>query len=773
MKNSNYIVPLTTTLSKESIGNKAASLQFMKRHKLKIPLSYVVLQEAFLNYLENEPEVINKIKTELKQLPDYSYAVRSSTSFEDADDFSHAGQFETFLNVKGTGQLLNAIIKVWKSAMPKEHDMYLEKSGKKHSVTCAVIIQKMVDSRLAGVSFSKNPVNNLHETIIEAVEGSGEKLVQKGETPLRWIYKKNKLTNGNSNYKEIGLIHKVAKTTLLLKTKFRTDVDLEWAYDGKQLYLLQIRSITANAKLSIYSNKMAKEMLPGQIKPLVWSLNIPLVNGSWIEILEKVIGKCELQPEDLAKSFYYRTYFNVSNLAGIFAEFGVPFESIEEMMLDENKIKHTFKPGIKTLKHSFRLVKFISWILKFESHFLKEFPLLEKDTKDLNFKIESTNAIGEQFNILYNDLFKNAQALTRLNIITPLLMRAYSKRLGKKLNKLGVKIEEIDFNIDFPELKMLSPVVQISEIREQINKLPADIREKTNTYKEFSQWPETQTIVKLLQEFIEKFGHHSESGNDISYKKWEEDHEFVFKMVIDFIDIKNKPQQIHFQKFKIPFFKKRKYKKTYQKAGRFALYREQISSLFIFGYGLFRKLYLKVADDFVKRELLNHREDIFYLDKKEVQEIIDGKMVNKTEWKKIVASREEEYKRTKDLILPAVIYGEEAPLIEQGSIKNFTGVGTSSGTFKGRTKVVNHTADFNKVTEGDVVIIPFSDVSWTPTLIKAGAIVSESGGMLSHCSIIAREMGIPALVSVDNACSLDDNLLVTVNGSNGVLTIHD
>ena len=303
--------------------------------------------------------------------------------------------------------------------------------------------------------------------------------------------------------------------------------------------------------------------------------------------------------------------------------------------------------------------------------------------------------------------------------------------------------------------------------------MPAEIRGRVNTYKEFSQLPEAQTVVKLLQEFIVKFGHHSESGNDISYKKWEEDLEFVFKMVIDSIDIKNKPQQIHFQELKIPFLKKRKYKKSYQKAGRFALYREQISSLYIFGYGLFRKLYLKIASDFFNKGILNESEDIFYLDKNEVQKIIEERNAHITNWKKIIEIRKAEYKATKDLILPSVIYGEEAPLIEQGSIKNFNGVGTSSGTFKGRTKVVNHTADFNKVAEGDVVIIPFSDVSWTPILIKAGAIVSESGGMLSHCSIIAREMGIPALVSVDNACSLDDNLLVTVNGSNGILTIHD
>jgi pyruvate,water dikinase len=105
--------------------------------------------------------------------------------------------------------------------------------------------------------------------------------------------------------------------------------------------------------------------------------------------------------------------------------------------------------------------------------------------------------------------------------------------------------------------------------------------------------------------------------------------------------------------------------------------------------------------------------------------------------------------------------------------KNHSGTGTSSGAYTGKTRVVRRIKDFDAVIQGEVLLIPFSDVSWTPILVRAGAIVSETGGMLSHSSIIARELGIPALVSVPNACSLGDGLTVTVNGSNGILTIHD
>ncbi|MBN1108139.1 MAG: hypothetical protein JXA55_05190, partial [Bacteroidales bacterium] len=110
---------------------------------------------------------------------------------------------------------------------------------------------------------------------------------------------------------------------------------------------------------------------------------------------------------------------------------------------------------------------------------------------------------------------------------------------------------------------------------------------------------------------------------------------------------------------------------------------------------------------------------------------------------------------------------------ETGRSKNHSGTGTSPGSYTGKTRVVKSVSEFETVSRGDVILIPFSDVSWTPVLARAGAIVSETGGMLSHCSIIAREMGIPSLVSVPNACAIGSGLTVTINGSNGILTVHD
>ena len=81
--------------------------------------------------------------------------------------------------------------------------------------------------------------------------------------------------------------------------------------------------------------------------------------------------------------------------------------------------------------------------------------------------------------------------------------------------------------------------------------------------------------------------------------------------------------------------------------------------------------------------------------------------------------------------------------------------------------------DMGKVQEGDVLVIPYSDVGWTPLFTKAGAVIAESGGILSHSSIVAREYGIPAVVSVPGATQLPDGTQVTVDGYLGEIIVHE
>jgi pyruvate,water dikinase len=82
--------------------------------------------------------------------------------------------------------------------------------------------------------------------------------------------------------------------------------------------------------------------------------------------------------------------------------------------------------------------------------------------------------------------------------------------------------------------------------------------------------------------------------------------------------------------------------------------------------------------------------------------------------------------------------------------------------------VIQSLTEFEHLQQGDVLVIPYSDVSWTPLFSKAGAFVAESGGILSHSSIVAREHNLPAVVSVTGACQLLTNgTTVLIDGYKG------
>ncbi len=768
------ILPLAGRLPVAVTGAKAQSLLFLKKKGLAVPRSYIIPAKVYTDYLISGESITGKLKEEIALLPDLSYAVRSSAPEEDGAEHSSAGQFLTLTQRRGTGELVSAIAEVWQSASRFAEGDYARLSGGGNRIRgCAVILQEMVHSRLSGVSFSRNPVTGTDEIIVEAVDGPGEELVQKGITPFRWKFRGKVPAEGDQAHPFYPVIKKVAAATVQLTKSAGHPVDIEWAFDGSKLWYLQLRRITGVSRLTAYSSRMAKEMLPGQIKPLVWSVNIPLVVGAKINLVEEITGPLYLKPEELVRSFSYRTYFNTDKIGEILHLFGLPPESAETVMRGDHHHMSGFRPGWKTLKHLGGILRFVRHKLRYAELFEGEYQKLKENSMALHRKLQN-NFSPAEYKSLFEQLFRNGQQLAHYNIVIPVMMRMVNKRLRKKMDKAGIPFDQKQFSIVFPQLEELSPAGAIEKIRKRFEELPPNRRAEMISLEEPQHDPETAALAHDFDRFMEQFGHFSFSGNDFSAPKWEENPGEVWKMIVTSGSGKEEDKgsavkQMVAAGTGLP----RKLEKLWFKTGKLMVYREQISSLYIFGYGLFRTFFLKVGHWLTVKEVIGEREDIFYLNREEVEIAVFAPDNHELQdFREIVARRKKEMEESHDDILPTEIFGDEAPLITRGCLRHFRGIGVSPGSFRGKVRIVQRETDFGQVTRGDVLVIPFSDVSWTPVLIMAGAIVSESGGMLSHCSIIARELSIPALVSVDNACSLENGTEVTVDGSNGLLTIH-
>jgi pyruvate,water dikinase len=100
-----------------------------------------------------------------------------------------------------------------------------------------------------------------------------------------------------------------------------------------------------------------------------------------------------------------------------------------------------------------------------------------------------------------------------------------------------------------------------------------------------------------------------------------------------------------------------------------------------------------------------------------------------------------------------------------------TGVPSSPGRATGPARLVRSVDDFARIRRGDVLVCRTTDPAWTPLFRLAAAVVTETGGVLSHAAILAREFAIPAVVAADHAMTdLTDGTPVTVDGTAGTIT---
>ena len=761
-----------------SVGNKAVNLRKLAKIGMHIPRTFAVKWDAYQRYIKDDISLIEELKKELANIiePGKSYAIRSSANIEDSMDRSFAGQFKSMLHVRGVDDILQSIWAVWSSAQTPAVRTYLEKHNiSNRELSMGVIVQEMVKPVYSGVALSKNPVTHADEIVIEAVKGDGTQLVQSGATPNRWI---NKLGYWVEKAEEtdipLSLIEEIVVRTKFMAKKLNHAVDLEWVYDGKELYWVQVRAITTNNNRNIYSNYIPREMLPGLIKPLIFSVNIPLVNSIWINWMSEITGDLGLKPEDLAKSFYYRVYFNMGALGDIFEGLGFPRQSVEMIMgsLPRGAVKHSFKPSAKTISRLPWLTLFMIDKSTFASKMRRALPKLEERVSttpylDLDQWSESNllSAIDEHYKLM--------QEVAYYNVMGPLLMGMYNNMLKSMLDKRNVDFNNFDLTAGMDEIIEYDPATHLRRLNAQFCALLPEVQEKIRgmSYADFQSINEAGDFPKKVAALVDDFGHLSDNGNDFSAIPWREQPDLVLQLITDFKPSKEVGNKITFAdlaskgKVNIPlrFF--------YNRSREFRLLRERVSGLYTYGYGLFRYYFLALGKHFVKRGLIDTSEDIFYQTYNHVRDLVNGKSPNE-DLRMEVARHKKDMERFENILIPTVIYGEEIPPVREPNMDVLSGIPTSIGHYTGKVKVVRRIQDFTKVNHGDVLVVPYSDVGWTPLFARAGAVVAESGGLLSHSSIVAREYNIPAVVSVEGATLMPDETTVTVDGHKGEVLIH-
>lgn len=753
------IISLDTELDPQKVGQKAATLSQLKRWGYAVPTGWVLPPgddpEPLVNYLpvsESEPLV-----------------VRSSAIGEDSEVSSAAGQYQSILNVTTRPILQDAITQVLASyndptAVQYRRDLAQRLQRDLPDQSMAVLIQKQIRGVFSGVAFSRDPILQQGDAVvIEGLPGDATRVVSGRVTPDQYrAYIRDDtspLVEGSGDLPP-ALIQEVALLARDLEDRYHgIPQDIEWTYDGTQLWLLQARPITTMQP--IWTRKIAAEVIPGLIRPLTWSINRSLTCGVWGEIFTVVLGDraSGLDFNETATLHHSRAYFNATLLGQIFRRMGLPPESLEFLTRGAKFSKPPLGSTLKNLPGLLRLLG-REWRLDrdFESDYQERFaPILSQLTAQSLSELSPAELLERIDAIL--EVLKRA---TYYSILAPLSM-------SFRQAVLRVRDEELD-NSQMPEVASLRSLARLAaDARHLLSQSEINYVSGAALFAALAEIPDGRSILEQYDQFIDDYGYLSDVATDIAVPTWKEDPRPVRQLFAQFLSqpLPSSPPPKR-QRLQAELVQARLNLK-----GRVTEVYSQLLAHLRWSFVAMERLWLELG-------WLAEPGDIFFLEFDEIRHLVSSADRElRGHLSELLQQRRSQLQQHDQLAtVPALIYGNAPPLppdsqaVSHPSQQRLQGIGASSGQVEGWVKILTNLQAVPDIDRQTILVVPYTDSGWAPLLARAGGLIAEVGGRLSHGAIVAREYGIPAVMDVHNVTQvLRDGQRVRIDGQQGTVEI--
>ena len=330
---------------------------------------------------------------------------------------------------------------------------------------------------------------------------------------------------------------------------------------------------------------------------------------------------------------------------------------------------------------------------------------------------------------------------------------------------------------------VIRPYPEIIEYLQQVKKEPF--------LDELVQFEGGQPVRDAIVAYLDKYGMRCAGEIDITRTRWREKPSILVPMILS--NIKNlepgaskrkfeqgrqealkKEQDLLARLKQLPDGEQKAAatKQMIDLVRNFIGYREYPKYDIVSRYFIYKQALLKEAERLVQTNVLNEKEDIYYLTFEEFREVVRTNELDS----QIISKRKDEYKLYEKLTPPRVITSDGEIITGKYKRENcpanaIVGLAVSSGVIEGRARVILNmaTADLE---DGDILVTAFTDPSWTPLFLSIKGLVTEVGGLMTHGAVIAREYGLPAVVGVENATKLiKDGQRIRVHGTEGYVEI--
>ena len=793
-----------TAEHKHLAGGKGGTLAYLYQKGYPVPNGFIIMQVAFEKD-ELIPEAWAQVQAYLKEIRqgggESSFAVRSSALSEDSAMASFAGQFDTVLDVSTDNEVANAIRTVRKSRHSKQVQVYSEIKGINESHdNISVVIQQMVKADISGVLFTADPLTgNRNEMAGNFIFGLGEKLVSGQVTA--YTFKLGKKTgiwrrvsyDGPLELKKFA--GKLEKMGNRLEKEMGCPQDIEWSIAGGTLYLLQSRPVTTlighnpttgecNDSMTgnyLWSNVNFGEAIPQVMTPLTWTVQ------------QQIFESWKLLPGyQSSGNIGGRIYLNLSIYASVLSALGKNKQGIMRFLegLLYTRIPENMEiPLIPLSKRSI-----VSFLFNFVGIIIKQIRTVRELPRFLSTNPTWCNRMQKQIHET-----KEKAELTFLwhNEILPHLKKTVWSVMGSvtQFSDYTIKLRRELIELLGPEDAdtFISGLSSSSDVRDGSG-LGSGL---------LASLGPVLGIAKLARreidrtEYIAQYGHRGPNEFELSVPRPSEDRGWLDQQLAQFekspIDveallIKRRAEfATAWNRFETSHPRKvRSMKRRINKVAPKARMREAVRSEYVRDRWVARNFALRAG------QLTGLGEDIYFLTIEEVLNVLSGDEAVV----KFIPARKDIHGRYSSLpAYPSIICGRFDPFLwavdpkrrndiynasasdltyATGDLKSdsITGSPGSAGRIEGVVRRLNNPEEGGQLQKGEILVTTQTDIAWTPLFPRAGAIVTDVGAPLSHAAIVARELGIPAVVGCGNATMrLQTGDRVLVDGGQGVVMI--
>jgi pyruvate,water dikinase len=790
-------------------------------------------------------------------------AVRSSGTAEDLEGASFAGLHDTYLDIKGDDNLIDAVKRCWASLWTARAVSYRKTRGFTQFPSIAVVVQTMVESEVSGVLFTGNPINAAtDQLVINASWGLGEAIVSGIVTPDEYIVRHAglKVINRTLGSKRVKVVRDPAKSSGTVtqnvaeaKSQMFTlsdeqvsrlaeigvriqsaydgfPQDIEWAYSESKFYILQARPITSvdfswDAEVTnsvqgnddgvpydnVWSRVFPEEMWTGAISPLMFSWRCWGLNQCH-SVGVHAFGYPEMDYTTHRLWTYYKgvSYYN-SKADLQLIKTAVPPQLRAGMLHKIPKEWHE-----EALKAGFDWDRYIESFLRVEKHRPDMGYNWWRANRDDFIESEEYRANTRPRSIEELRSMSDADLKQHIATVMRLEIASYDPPWNGLLYYMREALGWIGWiaanwykggrgGTVFMDLMTgtRNPTVT-SEDNHAVWELAELIHRSPELSSLFSKYPDARFLNFVEQcvdgpafkqkydQHVRRRGHRGHPDRDIYFDRRADDPMVDFRVFGALMGTPDPRVQEHKMRERLEdtirhvyddlrgqelgVFKAKLFRFLIDFAHNSLEYRDNEREVMDWSTYAIKLGFEEVGRRCLEKGLLRAKKEEYFLTMEELYDVWAGTANQRLTRAKIAArSRNFDRINVKSAHPSAYLQFGRPASIDQPVVSGdgvLCGKITSVGKITGTARVVHELSQIGRVQPGEILIVHATDPGWTPVFMIIKGIVLETGGLISHGALLAREYGLPG-VQIEGALQLiPDGAKITLDGDAGRVIVH-